>query len=522
MVKIKKNLSFILLILICVIFKSISIDLFENNLQLPIVKLALNGQNLGEIEKILVTKILSEKEFILPESNISENIAFIGNINLSFYNMILTLSNKTDFNLSFIEEDNLNININELKGKIAFDYIFNSNFINGEGNGTIFINNMKLIIKNNLIQVPNTHEPEKNIPGIQIDEIKIEDLELEIFFSKNGTFEKLVKYVNNNLKNLLLNVLEIELNKEEGIKNINNNLLEVFKNIDLNVPFNLTDIDDNLYFSFSINEKPIIKNQYLEISLEGEIKGNHYIYDEINNISLPCIVNNKDLISNKSINSIISQFIINNALDVLYYFGKLNYEITNNTINFTINVNIISGIIPEIISNTSDYNKTQKVKIITNVISSPKLSINNGNIIKLLLNVNLKIFVYNDTTYLKDNIGTIPIDSNSLIEIIADFSINNGEILLKIKSIQMLTFDVQKSLIGDINSQRVITRFNNTIKAYILTINNSIKKLIDDLKQKIINYEGINFSDINTKSYEKYIKVDISPILVPIFNLYYS
>ena len=174
------------LILYFSIFKSYSFSL-ENKLQLPIIKLALNGQNLGEVEKIIISKLLSEKEFILPQIYLSENITFLGNINLLLDNMSLTISNNTETFLNFIEEDNINININKLKGKIIFNYQFKSNFITGEGNGTILINNLKLKVNNTLIQIPNAHETDKEITGIKIDSLTIDDFELELTFSKNGT-----------------------------------------------------------------------------------------------------------------------------------------------------------------------------------------------------------------------------------------------------------------------------------------------------------------------------------------------
>ena len=297
------------------------------------------------------------------------------------------------------------------------------------------------------------------------------------------------------MKDFLLNVLRIELKKEEVILNINEQLEKIFKNLYLNVPIKLEGIDSNLNFSFSINEKPIIQDNFLELSLEGEIKGDNYIY-EINNISIPSIINNTTLITDNSINSIISQFIFNNVLDLLYYFGKLSTEITNNTLNISIlNVGIISGIIPEILR---EYKANQRIKLMTNAISSPILNINAQNQIKINLNQSLKIFVYNESSFISD-IGTI----------------------LNIKSIEMLTFVVKKSLIGEINESNVIKNFNRAVKSYLSLINKNIKNTMNDIKQKMINYHGINLSNSFTNSFDDYIKVDITPILVSLFDLYY-
>ena len=513
------NFYFILLILYSCISKSNSIHIFENKLQKPIMKLALNGLNLGEIEKILITKLLSNKIFTLPNINITQNVTFIGNMNLSLNNMILTIFNNTEADFSFNQEDNINININPLKGKINFNYLFTSNFISSEGNGTIFLNNINLQINNTLYQIKNAHETEKEIPGIKIDSIGINKFELDFSFSKNGTFEKLIKYFYKNLKQFLLNVMKIELNKLEAIKSMNDKLYNIFTNINLNIPLSIKNIEENLKLSFSIDEKPIIKNNYLEISIKAEIIGNYYIYDEINNITLPCIVDNPEFISNKSINTFISQFIFNNAIDVYYYFGKLNIEITNNTLGISeISVGLLSGFIKEI---TNGYKSNQTAKIITKALASPLLEINSNDTIKLTLNENIKIFVYNETKPLNENNGTIPIDADSLLEINMNFIINNEILELKLNSIQMLSFEIINSLVGDVDVENAKKNFNNLVKLYLSQINKKIKEKVENFRQALINYKGINFTNIFGKSYENYIKVDISPILISLFNLIY-
>ena len=331
----------------------------------------------------------------------------------------------------------------------------------------------------------------------------------------------MIKYINNNLKTFLINVLKNEIANVDMIKIMNEKSVELFENINLNLPINMIDVEDELKLSFSINEKPIIKNNYVEFSLEGEIIGNQYEYDQINNISLPCIINNTELITNKSLNTIISQFIFNNAIDVFYFYGKLNIEITNDTMGILeINVGMISGIISEI---TSKYKASQKAKLITKAISSPIVNLLTEDVIKFNLYENIQIFVYNVSENMNDDIGTIPVEADSSFEILANFDIKDKEIKLNVKSLKMISFEVKKSLIGEIITEKVIVNFNNNIICLALTkINDKIKEVIENLKKTIINYQGINFSDILAKSYDNYIKIDISPILVSAFNLIYE
>jgi hypothetical protein len=258
-----------------------------------------------------------------------------------------------------------------------------------------------------------------------------------------------------------------------------------------------------------MNEEPIIKNNILQLSLETELKGENYIYEEVNNITLPHIINNTKLLSNKTINSVISQFLFNNILDALFFFGKLNLDITNDTIGMEINVGLISGIIKEI---QKGYNASQKVKIMTKAVDNPILKISEQNKLKITLFENLKFFVYNNTNYLSEDIGTIPIDANSNIEIEANFNVNHTEINLVITSISMLTFEVQNSLVGDIDTEKVINNFKTLIGLYMTIINKQISSKIEELP-KPFNIEGVLLNELFVQSYEEYLKVNLSPII---------
>lgn len=521
MSKLSRYIYLILLIVFFPLTKSNLFESLENKLQFPILKLAINGQKIKELEKIIILRFLSQKELNLNEFNISENIPFLGEIKFGLNDMILKISNNTDADIFFVEENNLNVILNNFQGKINFNYKFFSKIITGEGQGSILIKNLSLQVNNTLIQVKNNYEPEKDIIGVKIDLIKINDIQFEFNLSKNGTFEKLAKYFNQNLKKFLINVLKKEISKIDTIKQINSKLLDIFKNINLNIPIKIKEIDDELKLSFSIDEKPYIKNHFLEISLKGEIKGNNYIYDKINNITLPCIINNTELISDKNINSIISQFIINNILDVFYFYGKFNIDITHDTLNLKeLNIGEISIIIKEM---KAYYNRTQEVKIMTKAISSPLINLYDKNIIQITLNENLKFFVFNESENSNKRIGTIPVDADTILQIMGNFNIDESYIKLNIKSILMKAFEIKKSLIGDINTENVINQFDKTINnSFVLSfVNQKVSNITEEIKQKIINYQGINFSDIYGKSYENYIKIDISPFLVSSFDLIY-
>ena len=76
----------------------------------------------------------------------------------------------------------------------------------------------------------------------------------------------------------------------------------------------------------------------------------------------------------------------------------------------------------------------------------------------------------------------------------------------------MNTFEVQNSLVGDIDTERVIKNFKSLISLYMSTINKQISSKIEELP-KPLNIEGVLLNELLIQSFEDYLKVDLSPII---------
>jgi hypothetical protein len=215
---------------------------------------------------------------------------------------------------------------------------------------------------------------------------------------------------------------------------------------------------------------------------------------------------------------VVSQFILNNVLDILSFFGKLNFEINNDTIGLErLNVGTLSLIIREL---TNVYKAALQGKIITDAIDGPILKINDKNKLNIKLFENLKFIVFNDTQYFNEDIGDIAVDADSTIEIEATFYFNDTDIQLTLDSITMLTFEVRNSLVGDIDTARVISNFQSIVKSlFLASINNNIKQKIQELT-KPFSFENINLSELVVQSYENYFKFDLSPTLKNLTKLF--
>ena len=511
-----KKLNFYLFILLIIFSKSINVEKDQPNSSL--LRLAINGNHLGGIEKVVIKRFLVPQEFALETIYVSENIDILGEIKLVLNNTIIKITNSTDAELylSFAEEKDINFILNILNSVITFDYNFQTGLISGQGNATVYVNNISLFLNNKIILIPNKHEPEKNGPGLEIKGVVFNDLDMDLMFSKNGTLEKFLRYFNKNLKNIALKIAENEVNKNDVLQKINSLLYDLFKTIQLNIPVdNLLKTDDNVNISFSISEDSICKNNVLELSLFAELKSDNYKYEEIYSGNLPHLINS-DLLTEKALNGIVSQFVANNILDLLFYFGKLNFTITNDTLSLPeISVGTISAIIPEI---TNGYKAHQKVKIFAKANKNPVIKMYENNKLDLNLFMNIKFFVYDENTTLDEEKGTIPIEADSNLDIDANFYFNDTNIQFTLNSITMKSFEVINSLVGEINTDRVITNFKTFITFMLANINKNINNMIEDLP-KPFNFEGINLNELAIQSHDDYLKFDVSPVIDILFKI---
>ena len=95
-----KNVFFLLYILTIIsIFSKSKILLYNNQLNLPTLRLALNGKNLGDLEKIVIQKLLTEQEIIIDTIVVSENIEYLGDLELTLNNTIIKITNSTEAEL---------------------------------------------------------------------------------------------------------------------------------------------------------------------------------------------------------------------------------------------------------------------------------------------------------------------------------------------------------------------------------------------------------------------------------------
>ena len=123
-----------LLIFITLFSKSLLFLSEENNRNIrvpPAVRLTLNGNNIADIEKIAISKILTEREFKLGPITLEQDIVILGKLSLVLNNTVIKLTNSTDakIDLQFAEEKNINFILNLLKGEITYE----ENISNGGG-----------------------------------------------------------------------------------------------------------------------------------------------------------------------------------------------------------------------------------------------------------------------------------------------------------------------------------------------------------------------------------------------------
>ena len=87
-----------------------------------------------------------------------------------------------------------------------------------------------------------------------------------------------------------------------------------------------------------------------------------------------------------------------------------------------------------------------------------------------------------------------------------------GNIQLTLNSVQMTSFEVQNSLVGEINTDKVINNFKTFMTFMLANINKSINQMIENIP-KPLSFEDINLNELVIQSYEECLKFDVSPIL---------
>ena len=150
----------------------------------PVLRLTINPDNLGAIEKYAIEKLLTEREYTIDPITVSEDVDFLGKLDLTLNNIIIKMTNMTDAEiyLSFVETKNINFILNIVNGEITFDYELKTGLISGKGYSTLYINNISLSLNNTLIQIPNEHEPQKLGPGLKIKGVSFNDLDMNMIF----------------------------------------------------------------------------------------------------------------------------------------------------------------------------------------------------------------------------------------------------------------------------------------------------------------------------------------------------
>ena len=460
----------------------------------PSLRYGLNNEQMKDIELIIISQFLNNKEIPIDDIKIKEKIDFLGTVELNITEIIFKFVNLTESALSihFEEENKVRVVLKEVKAILDFKYNFQSNFYSNDGKGAAKLNNATLTLVNSLVSIKNQKEPQKKGPGIQIESLDISSADFTFEFEHAGPLEKIIQFVIINLKDALVEVIQKRFN-EHYRPIFNKELEDYLSQIDLSFPI----INTNLTVSYSMNENPHITNTNLEMSFEAEIYSEKYKYPG-KTYEIPHVIK-----SDSTIDLVISQFLIDNYVYITYKEGNLDFTIKSETTTpMDLTVALFTSIFPGL---KDKYETTQLIDLKLKAYDSPFVEFVEEKAV-ITLKHNMEVYVRKDETT-----SELAVGGDTIMEAEIKFSITKGEIKGEIVKLVMTQFKKTVSNIGEIDESQVVKSTNDLIDLLLPFLNISLQKSLSSIKIPSIGNVQLDQTDI--KIHKNYLAVGVSPYI---------
>lgn len=460
----------------------------------PSLRYGLSNEQMKDIELIIISEFLNNKEVPLEDIKIKEKIDFLGTVELNITEIKFKFLNLTESALSvhFEEENIIRFALKEVKSILDFKYNFKSNFYSNDGKGAAKLNNATLTLVNSLTSIKNQKEPQKKGPGIQIESLELLSSDFTFEFDHAGSLEKIIQFVVINLKDALVEVLQKRFN-EHYRPIFNKELEDYLSKIDLSFPITNT----TLTVSYSMNENPHITNTGIEMSFEAEIYSEEYKYPG-KTYEIPHIIK-----SDSTIDLIVSQYLIDNYAYIMYKEGNLDFTVKSETTSpFNLTVSYLDSVFPGL---KEKYETTELIDLKLKAYDFPIVEFVEEKAV-ITLKHNMEVYVRkNDTT------SELAVGGDTIIETEIKFSINKGEIKGEIEKLVMIQFKTTLTNIGEIDENQAVKGFNELIEFTLPVLNIVLQNSLSSIKIPSIGNVQLDQTDI--KIHKNYISVGVNPYI---------
>lgn len=487
--------KFFSLLFLFISFLSISIE-DDDVLVHPSLRYSIQQSEIKKVEEILINKFLSKDSFDIPALTYSEHLSFIGTVELYISNIVFKFLNPSpeSLGISFEEPDKVKGKLDSIKGSLSFYYVFSSNFYSNEGKGEINLDNIKINATSRLLQVDNLKQADKKCLSVEVEDFNIESADFYFNFENEGDLEKIIIYFVNNLRKAIINNINQEFNNNQ-IEKFNNEINNFFANQELSFQLN----NDSLYLDYSMNQKPIITNNSLEMAFEASFREGEEIIYTGPTYDIP-----KPFRTNSTVDVIISQYIFENYFYILYMKNELNSYMKNDDLPLSLLiVSTFNKIFPQL---SPTYKNDQEVELNLTAIKEPKFTLNEKE--------SYIIFYYNSVIKIlsedkKTKADVISGDAEVLVNM--TFTPQKGKISLDVNSISLKSFTNVDSKVGTIDEQDTIKNFSKLLDTILPFVKSIIKSKIESITFPSIN--GIVLEVSYMESHKQSLSLGVSPVI---------
>lgn len=177
----------------------------------PGLRMAIRDSAIQSFEEYFLPQLFNNFSGIpLPDNIWSTHVDFLGNITvvLTSLNFKFDKINPNQIKVAFNNNNTISVFVNNLQSNINFDYVIKSNFYNNKGHGNAGFKNLSFILQNKVFAIPNKRLSTLNQtilgPGLNIDNVLLNSINVEINFDNTQPLEYLIIYLVNNLQPLFI------------------------------------------------------------------------------------------------------------------------------------------------------------------------------------------------------------------------------------------------------------------------------------------------------------------------------
>ena len=126
----------------------------------PSLRYGLSNEQMKDIEVIIISEFLNNKEIPIPGVYYKEKVDFLGTVEFNMTDTIFKFINLTEKTLTIQpgDENHITFVLNDANAEVNFNYTFKSNFYSNEGKATLMLKNATLTIVNKVITIQNKKE----------------------------------------------------------------------------------------------------------------------------------------------------------------------------------------------------------------------------------------------------------------------------------------------------------------------------------------------------------------------------